>query len=244
VASYVYGVVDDAMKPPSRRGVGDAPLQLVSSGGSAALVSELPQEHLEMGREELLTHAQVLEDALQHGTVLPMRFGVVLESAEAVQRELLDAHAEELRSQLQQFAGKVEMRVRVTYEEAPLMREIVRENATIARLRDSLRGQSDDATYYVRIELGELVADAINRKREAEAEQILGLLASQAEAVDVADPSHERIVLDASFLVDRRNLAQFDDLVERIAREQSDRLRVRLTGPLPAHSFVSFSGAG
>jgi len=243
VANYVYGIVRKATAPPTHHGIGDAPLQLVGGDGAAALVSELPAEKLEMGREELLTHARVLEEALGNGTVLPMRFGVVLEDPDAVRRDLLEPHAEELVSQLEEFDGKVEMRVRVTYEEQPLMREIVQENPEIARGRESVRGKPEDATYYERIRLGELVSDAIERKRRSEAQQILDLLARDAAAVEVADPPHERIVLDASFLLERKRLEEFDDLVERIAREQAERLRVRLTGPLPPHSFVHLSGA-
>jgi hypothetical protein len=243
VANYVYGIVRKATRPPSHRGIGDAPLQLIGDDGAAALVSELPTERLEMGREELLTHARVLEEALDSGPVLPMRFGVVLKDPDAIRRDLLEPHRNELVSQLEQFDGKVEMRVRVTYDEEPLMREIVRDNSEITRMRESIRGKPEAATYYDRIRLGELIADAVERKRYAEGQQILDLLAAGATAVEVADPAHERVVLDASFLLERKRLPEFDDLVERIAREQAERLRVRLTGPLPPHSFVQLSGA-
>jgi hypothetical protein len=243
VANYVYGIVRKATKPPAHPGIGDAPLQLVRGDGTAALVSELPTDRLEMGRQELLTHARVLEEALTNGPVLPMRFGVVLQDPDAIRRDLLEAHSSELLSQLEQFEGKVEMRVRATYEEEPLMREVIRDNSEIARTRESIRGKPEAATYYDRIRLGELIADAVERKRYAEAQQILDLLAAGAVAVEVADPAHERVVLDASFLLKRERLAEFDDLVERIAREQAERLRVKLTGPLPPHSFVQLSGA-
>ncbi|MBV9309602.1 MAG: GvpL/GvpF family gas vesicle protein [Solirubrobacterales bacterium] len=243
MANYVYGIVRKATKAPSRPGIGDAPLQLIGGDGAAALVSELPTERLDMGREELLTHAKVLEEALANGPVLPMRFGVILEDPDAVRRDILEAHSAELLSQLEQFDGKAEMRVRVTYEEQPLMREIVRDNSEISKLRESVRGKPEAATYYDRLRLGELIAEAVERKRYAEAQQILDLLASNAVAVEVADPAHERVVLDASFLLERKRLEEFDDLVERIAREQVERLRVKLTGPLPPHSFVHFSEA-
>jgi hypothetical protein len=172
-----------------------------------------------------------------------MRFGVVMEGDTEVRARLLDAHREELVAQLEDFAGKIELRVRATYQEQPLMLEIVREDQDVARLRDMLRGGADDATYYGRIQLGELIARAVERKREVDSGAILDTLVPLALAVEVAEPAHERIVLGASFLVEHGRIGEFDAAVEAVARSQADRMRVKYTGPLPPHSFVRFAGA-
>src|SRR5687768_6456937 len=97
-AKYIYGVVrasDDWM--PSGRGINDEPLALVTLEGLAALTSDVPDEFIEAGREELLTHSRVLEQALEGGVVLPMRFGVVMPNEKSVRDGLLASHREELR---------------------------------------------------------------------------------------------------------------------------------------------------
>ncbi len=239
-AKYVYGVVDAAARVPSRGGIDDAPLALVGSGPVAALVSDVPGE-LRMGRDAMTAHARVLEETHALGTVLPMRFGVVMRDGEAVRSDLLDVHCEELTRQLAEFAGKVELKLRAMYEEETLMREVVRDDRDVADLRAGLRGRSEDATYYARIRLGELIAKAIERKRAVDAEQILASLSPLALAVDVAEPSHERVALGASFLVQEAALEQFDGAVDRIGEKQAGRMRLRYTGPLPPHSFVRLS---
>jgi hypothetical protein len=243
VAEYVYGVVDAGAELPEGTGIAGAPLRLIASGSAAALVSELPDEELRFGREEAMTHARVLESALAHGTVLPMRFGVVVSSPDEVRERVLSGHAEELSAQLEQLEGKVEMSVRAVYEEEPLMREIVESHPEIARRRDGLRGQPEDATYYERIGLGEMVAGAIERTREQDANTLLELLSPLALAVEIGEPSHERVALSASFLLDRQQLGKFDDTLEEVARAQAGRMRFKLTGPLPPHSFVQLAGA-
>jgi hypothetical protein len=50
-------------------------------------------------------------------------------------------------------------------------------------------------------------------------------------------------VLSASFLVDREQLNQFDEALEEVAAGQAGRIRFKLTGPLPPHSFVELAGA-
>jgi hypothetical protein len=241
---YVYGIVESDAPAPQGNGVGGAPVRVVSDDRTAALVSDLGDQELELGRDEVLTHARILEEALQHGTVLPMRFGVVLEGDEQVKARVLEPHATELREQLARFSGRVEINIRATYEEEIVMREVLAENPQIASLRESVRAKPQDAAYYERIELGERVAEAIERKRELDADQIVAALAVVADAVELSAPGHERVALNASFLVARDRLKDFDGVLDAFAEGQGGRLRFKYTGPLPPHSFVEFSGAG
>jgi hypothetical protein len=240
---YVYGVLPDSADRPAGVGIAAAPLRLIAGDGVAGLVSDVPDGALRMGRDELTAHARVLEAAIALGTVLPMSFGVVMAGDDEVRRELLEAHRDELRSQLLDLAGKVELRVRATYEEEALMREVLREDHVVARVRESLRGTPVEATYYDRIRLGELVARAVDRKREGDASEIVDALAPLALAAEVAEPAHERIVVIASFLVERERMEDFDVAVERLGGAQVGRMRLNYTGPLPPHSFAELRGA-
>jgi hypothetical protein len=195
-----------------------------------------------MGREEVMVHADVLDRAIDRGTILPMRFGVVMDDEE-IRPRLLDRHAEDLRSQLRELEGKVELHVRAVYEEESLLREIVSTDPEIARLRNAVRDRPEDATYYERIRLGELVAKAIEHQREHDADAIVGALSRAALAVDVGAAAHERVVVSAAFLVNRARVDKFDELLESIAREQAGRMRFKLTGPRAPHSFVQLSGS-
>jgi hypothetical protein len=170
-----------------------------------------------------------------------MRFGVVVADSDEVRERILDRHAGELSAQLERLAGKVELNVRAVYEEEPVMREIVERHPEIARRREALRGQPEDATYYERINLGEMVAGALEQAREADAHTMLEVLSPLALAVEIGEPGHERMVLSASFLVEREGVERFDQALEDLARAQADRIRFKLTGPLPPHSFVEFA---
>jgi hypothetical protein len=242
-AKYVYGVIAADGDPPSRAGIGGATLELIRSGETIALVSDIDAGDLVLGREAMTAHARVLEAAVAAGTVLPMRFGVVMADEHAVRADLLEAHDRELRAQLDDLAGKVELKLRATYQEERLMREAVAQDPRIRRLRDSLRGAPEDATYYARIELGELVAAAAERTRQKDAAIILGELAPLAVDVEADEPAHPRIALNASFLVHHERIPEFDDHVARIGRAQAGRMRLKYTGPLPPHSFVRLAAA-
>jgi hypothetical protein len=243
-AKYVYGVLAAGASPPPGRGIDDAPLAVVPHGGVAALVSDVPEDFLEARREELLTHSRVLEEAMQRTVVLPMRFGVVLPDEATVQERLLDPYAEQLEAQLRAMAGKVEITIKGIYDEAAVLREVLAEDREIAGLRQAIQGKPEDATYYQRIELGERVAAALEEKRDAAAPPIVDRLAPLAVDVRVGEPVHERMAVNASFLVERDRLPEFDRAVDRIGAEQAGRIQLKYTGPLPPHSFVELGGGG
>jgi hypothetical protein len=241
-AKYVYGVVRvPGRSKPAGKGINGKPLRVVASKGIGALTSDVPDEPLEAGREELLTHSRVLANALEDGVVLPMRFGVVMPSEASVRDELLAAHREELEAQLEEMNGKVEVNLKGIYEEEPVLREVLEENPEVAQLRDAIGSQPEDATYYERIRLGELVAEALAAKRTADEEQIVDRLAAQALAVELGQPVHERMALSASFLLERDRIADFDRALDEVAAEHAQRIRFKYTGPLPPHSFVELT---
>lgn len=238
-AKYVYGVVPAAgASPPRGPGIDDASIGVIPHGGVAALISDVPGDFLEAGREELLRHSRVLEETMERSVVLPMRFGVVLPDEETVHQRLLDPYEEDLEAQLQAMEGKVEITLKGIYDEAAILREVIAEDRGIARLREAIQGKPEEATYYQRIELGELVAAALEEKRAAAAPQIVDRLAPLAVDVRIGEPVHERMAVNASFLVERSKLEEFDQVVDRIGAEQAGRIQLKYTGPLPPHSFV------
>lgn len=244
-AKYVYGVVPAAgAKPPPGPGIDDAPVGIVSHDGVAALTSDVPGGFLEAGREELLAHSRVLEEAMQRSVVLPMRFGVVLPDDETVHERLLDPYGEELEAQLKAMEGKVEITLKGIYDEETILREAIAEDRDIAKLREAIHGKPEEATYYQRIELGELIAAALEEKRAAAAPQIIDRLVPFAADVRVGEPVHERMAVNASFLVARDRLEEFDRMVDRIGAEQAGRIQLKYTGPLPPHSFVELGVVG
>jgi hypothetical protein len=245
VPEYVYGVAPAAARLPATEGIGGQPIRTVAGeDGVAAIVSHLDAGvELRLGREEVLTHSRVLGDLLGAGPILPMRLGIVMEGEDEVRERLLDPHAGELADQLERFRGKFEANVRVVYEEAALMREVVGASPEIAQLREAIHGRDPDATYYERIQLGQLVAETVERIREADAENLMSALRQVSLEQNVSPPAHERVALNAAFLLDEKRSREFDEVLEAIAEGQSGRLRFRYTGPLPPHSFVELAGA-
>src|SRR3954449_7551877 len=176
-AKYVYGIVRADGKSRSRaKGIGDKQVRVVDADGLGALTSDVPPGYLEAGREELLAHSRVLERAVEQGTVLPMQFGVVMPDESAVREQLLDPHRRELEAQLEEMEDKFEVNLKAIYDERALLTEVINEDREVAKLRQALEGQPEEATHFERIRLGEMIAGAVDEKRNRDADAILDRL--------------------------------------------------------------------
>ena len=238
-ASYVYGVVSaDAAPKIDGPGVGgEAAVRTVTAGGLSAIVSDVGSDYVRATRDDLQRHMAVLEQAAAATTVVPLRFGTAMPSDDVVRTDLLEGRAEEIRRLLSRLDGRIELSLNGTYEER-VLGEVVAGNREVAALRERVRTRDEAATYYDRIRLGELVANAMAAKREQDTERVLAKLRPLADDVRLGELTHERSVLSAAFLVRRDRLAEFDRAADEVAKQHRERIRFRYAGPLPPYDFV------
>jgi hypothetical protein len=240
-AVYVYGVVAGgeavAITTEGIERAGQA--RLLRHDGIAALVADVPPDPIPTTRRNLTSHAEVLAEGARQTTVLPMRFGVVFPDERRIVDEFLRPNSGELASLLDRFDGMVEATLRGYFEdEDARLRDVVEQEPEIARLREQVRAVPEDAGYYARIRLGELVASALEARRAADERRILDRLEPLAHAVDRDTELPQRVVVKAAFLMERPKLQAFDREVDALARDLAGRIRFSYAGPLALHSFV------
>ena len=240
---YVYGVVRSSEgKGLAAAGVEDEPVALIRAGSLAAIAGPVTPGPVVASRAALERHMEVLQEAMERcSAVLPMRFGVVFPDADAVRDELLGARRDELEELLKAMTGLAEVRIRALYHDEVVLREAVGSNEAIRRLREEVRERPEAATYYQRIRLGELVAQAVAERQAADAALIRGRVDALAQMVHEEELVHERVAADLALLVKRERLDELDAAVSRLAEELGGRMRFRYVGPLPPHSFVELS---
>jgi Gas vesicle synthesis protein GvpL/GvpF len=235
-ATYVYGVVPkSAGRKISARGVQGADVAPVEHERLTALTSTLQSATLDA--RDLRAHWRVLEEAFQQGVVLPVRFGTVVESEDAVRREVLDPNADRLSELMEQMSGLVQLNLKGLYDEERLLKAIVASNPKVARLRERVRAQRATAPTPEQLALGQLVDQEIPRWQEADRASVRETLASFAVAVredEVAHPS----AFSVAFLVKRDAMDDFGRGVAALRESFGDRIELRFTGPLPPFSFA------
>jgi hypothetical protein len=245
-AIYLYAVCagsDDTKIEATGVGGGDAPVRRLRADGLAAIVSDVPVGPLTAARD-LRSHWRVLEEAASHATVLPVRFGTVLDSEHAVRSEFLDPNAERLKAVLEELEGKAQLTVKGFYDEDRLMRAVVERSPEVARLRERTRQLPEAATYYDRIRLGELVASEVERLRADDTDLVLARLEPLAVAATAEAPTTRDGAVNAAFLVERARIDAFTERVRQLTEELGERVRLRYIGPLPPYSFADEEAVG
>lgn len=263
---YVYGIVSapawasregDAAAPTGApAGLDGAPVEVLSEGDLAALVSWLPAATYDRARVEALAgdvawiggravaHDAVVTWASERGGVVPVPMFALYSGPDAV-RAMLAGRAAELRAVLARVAHGEEYGVRLFVREEQLAGALGSLSPRLA----ALERQEHDATPGQRYLLGrklesERTAEGRRIAREVAAELYDTLTPIAMGAVREPVPRSEDggaslAALNAYFLVRRGETEPFARaLTEFGARWEPRGFRVEFTGPWPPYHFV------
>jgi hypothetical protein len=232
-ATYVYGITWASARPPRGDGVVGGRVGTIGHEQLAAIVSPVPSPSVRARRRDLIRHSEILQDAFERDTVVPLRFGTVFAREADVVADLLEPRHDELVTVLRRLAGTVELTVRAFYDEDAVLGEIVRGDRAVAALRGAADGNPA-----LGLQLGEAVAAALAARREVDTDGILAAGGRLARDVVVEERRTDFEIVRAAFLVERDRIADFDSALEQFARARDGVVRLKYTGPLPPHHFV------
>ena len=202
---------DDARAPAAKE------LQEICSAGLRAL-AEPVQEPLTADLEELVHYEETVEAVMQRHTILPMRFGSVVDDEQEV-RELLKARAREFATALAQLDGAVEFGVQasMTIDSGPAgARGSAAPGPGESYMRARLREQQcrHDLQTWLDAELDGLVRRSVYR----------------------VTPVSGAGSISAAYLVDRAGADEFLQRVEQLEATAGHTLS--WSGPWPPYTFV------
>jgi hypothetical protein len=115
---YVYGILPaDIEVAGDTPGVGDHPglLRDVRCDGLAALISEVDSSGRLGSPDDMRTYREILDATAAEVPVLPLRFGTILASEDAVAKDLLAARHDEFTAALDRLEGRTEFQVKGRY---------------------------------------------------------------------------------------------------------------------------------
>jgi hypothetical protein len=238
-ATYVYGLMPaDAELPDDLVGIGPSGrVSKITHGKLAAIVSDVPMDRPLGTRDDLIGHEAVVDQVAAQTAVLPMRFPAVVEEAGVVE-ELLEPHHDKFLEILAGLANRVQYTLKGRYLEDTVLREVLDSDEEIRALREKVHELPEDASYYDRVKLGELVVGALEDRREFDASRMLERIAPTVVDTVQHQPASPEDVINAAFLVERNREREFSVAVEEVGREYDGQVRLRLLGPLAPYDFV------
>lgn len=236
---YLFGVIkansecklDTVMLAGEKRNVTLVPYQ-----DQAMVVAEAPIDIYEPNRENLKAHQDTVANLMKKTTVIPMSFGNVLESKKDV-----EVFLKRLYKKFEEIFPRIENKIEVGLKivgDKDWMTEQASNQKDLAEMKQSLKGNKNKVTHYDQIRVGEAAqkfVQSIHYEFEKEVFQPLSEIADAAKSNEVIG---ERMLLNASFLVDVSQEEMFDEKVNEFHEKWKDKTNFKFTGPWPAYNFI------
>lgn len=240
-AVYVYGIVPaDVQVEEHAEGVGDPPgeVETVRLGRIAAIVSHVSTDHALGTPDDLRAHAHLLDGAAAVAPVLPLRFGAVMTDADSVAEELLREHHDQFLETLDKLEGHAQYIVKGRYDEQSFLHDLLVESEQARLLHDDIRAKPEEAARDSRLALGELIANAIEVRRQADTATAVDALDAVARSVNVREPTHEWDAVNVAVLLEVSRESELEAVVEELADNARGQVEMKLLGPMAAYDFV------
>ncbi|MBI2060278.1 MAG: GvpL/GvpF family gas vesicle protein [Nitrospirae bacterium] len=239
---YLYGVI------PHREAMDFGPIGFEAIGGERGRVKTIPhgelaavvgpaplREFSQVPKEALvrflLAHQATIEEVMKRFFILPFKFGTVLKDDSELERIFSDG-GPFLRDLINRLEGCSEINLVATWVVPEILREISDEDPQIVTYKGKMaRGEFVD-----RAAIGMLLQQALRRRAKVWRGQLTSALGTIAEGIVEHDVLDDAMVFNASFLVRRNRMEDFDRALggmDAIFR----RLHFKCIGPLPPYSF-------
>ena len=243
---YIYGIIK-ASNPREfgAIGIGDQPTSVATLAFKdiAAVVSESPYTIYDSLAKEktvrdLVTHQFVLEKVMASFTVLPVKFGTMVESAGEV-LTLLEKGYALLSDELRKMEGKIELDVVAQWEMPKVMAAIYRDSPHIQRKQREFALKGSQVAVEEKVTLGQLVAERIQTHKASSIQLILQTLKEEAVDLCLHDVVSDEMILNAAFLLEKKREESFNEAVTLLDQKLENAVNFRVVGPLPPYSFAT-----
>ncbi len=204
------------------------------------VVSNHPMTKFVVNRENMLTHEKVIEEVMKEfDSVLPVRFGTIASNADEV-RNLLDRRYREFKNALRDMDHKVELGVKGIWKNMDVIfKEIVEQNKKIKKVKEKIQKDTGKKNIQAKMEVGKMVKEALQTKKEKEADKIVDALRRIAFEHKLNKTVGDEMFMNAAFLVDKGREKEFDNIMDDLSEKYKNRIKFMYVGPLPVFNFVN-----
>lgn len=242
---YLYGVIpskevedwDNEME--ARIGDQSAPIELMSHQGIGFLYSQVDLgSKLRATRKNVKTHSETLGELLEDTeTLAPVSFGAILDDLDAV-KSLIEENRGTLLDTLEKISGKVEYGVKAYWDPDEVAEIIGNEDKEVQKMKEKVQGGKVQDQYQATVEVGELIDQKIEERKEQLKESMLEHLTPVSEEWVENDLFDERMAANLAFLLERSSQEEFDEGMQALGKSQDSYLTFKYNGPWPPFNFV------
>lgn len=240
---YVYAIQPRSPGLPSGlRGLWGTPVSTVCHRDLAAVIGDCRRNDLRPTADLVLRHESVVEALRRHAPGLPVRFGTVLASDQAVARALAERH-DVLTADLERLGDKVELGLTVLWDDPGGGAGAVGGDHGLTGGSPGSGSPGPGARYLQALLAASRREEAELSAAEAVARQLDRTLGAYAIERRCGLPRARRMVTRSTYLLQPSQVPRFQGAFEALRGEHRG-LRFLLSGPWPPYSFVTPADAG
>lgn len=205
------------------------------------VISDHPLIRLAVNRRNTLAHEIVVERIMDEFSVLPVRFCTIASDIEEI-KNLLTARYREFKDLLKEMDHKIELNIKGLWKNMEIIyREITEENQEIRRLKEEIGKNKGQASLQAKMSIGRSVENALQEKKEREADHIIETLSETAATHKHNSMVGDEMFMNTAFLVDKEREKEFDDRVNGLSEKYQDRMKFIYAGPFPPYNFANIT---
>jgi DnaJ-domain-containing protein 1 len=240
---YLYGVIQtNSQKEFGNIGIGEnSDVRTVTFKDIAAVVSVSPltvYDSLAKDKivKDLVTHQFVIEKVMECCTIVPVKFGTMVETEEET-IQFLEKGYGLLGEQLQKMEGKIELDVVASWELPKILQAIFHSNSQIQKKQEEIARKGDKVGIEDKVTLGKLIEQALKTKKARYHQLILQRLEKRTCDSCLHDVASEEMIFNAAFLLEKNHEEAFNRIITLLDQELENTVNFRVIGPLPLYSF-------
>lgn len=219
--------------------VGETDVYTINQERIAAVVSDTEFTEIDPTRKNVQSHTVVQEELLKEHNLLPMGFGMVA-TDEGEVRRLLENNYDGLLGELHRLAGKIEVELKVFWEQEAVVKELQGENAKLSRLKAQINTASSPVEVQNLLSTaGKLVESIVCDWKTRYTELVYAILQELSFEAKVNNPVGIRNLLNASFLIEKSRESEFKEQVYKLDAKFQGKMNFKYVGPLPPYNFVN-----
>ncbi|NDJ19785.1 GvpL/GvpF family gas vesicle protein [Myxacorys almedinensis] len=244
---YLYGIFPaPGPKTLDLEGLDQQPVQTQVIDQFAILYSAAQQERYLASRRNLLGHEKVLEQAMHAGyrTLLPLQFGLTIETWETVSNQLLEPYHQSLEHLFEKLSGQREVSVKLFWDSAAELQTLMAEDAALRSQRDffeSLRSDRADGKSLRMdeiVRIGQAIEKAMSDRKQTIIQAFRETLAPLAAESVENDVLTEQMIYNAAYLIDWDAESEFSQHIEALDHQFEGRLKIRYNDFTAPYNFA------
>ena len=242
---FIYGFVStNERQSLGLMGIDRGEVSIFPYQDVSAVVSDLPFTKFDSLPKETLilnlaVYQAVIERVMKDSHIIPVKFGAMIKKDEELKIILENGYGQ-INENLKQMEGKIELNVAAVWSDFETVLKEIGEEEGIRKIKEEAASKAPDEVFEVKINVGRLVKESLDKRKEECASLILDVLKKEAEDYCPHAMMDDSMIMNTAFLINKDKQGAFENQVDELDSHYQDKINFRIVGPLPPYSFSTF----